>query len=85
MPLPSQSRNQKWATGRAGSHIPKPRPIRPMSKTFAAKREMILTRDKRTCHVCSGIGILIDFRCDRCICGTCLRQVEALKEGQPPS
>jgi hypothetical protein len=76
-PLPSQSRNQRWAGGSPGKNIPAPQSSKPMCESFRKKRDMILARDKYTCHICGESGNLIDFQASKCICRTCLSLIEA--------
>ena len=72
MPLPSQSRTQRWSGGPSGSNIPTPSARKPLSPAFAAKRQAILDRDGYKCHKCGKPGLLIDFTVDKCICRKCL-------------
>ena len=72
MPLPSQSRHQRWSTGKAGTHIPRNKTVTEATTPFLRKRREILEHDLWKCHVCGGYGMLIDLTCDRCICRWCL-------------
>ena len=71
MPLPSQSRNQRWPGG-SGGNIPKPKQRRADAAEFFIKRDKILTRDRYTCQVCGNAGNLVDLKRDRCVCRRCV-------------
>ena len=73
MPLPSQSRNQRWTSGQVGRHIPAPSKYpSTASDDFLEKRHLILARDGYLCHVCGKNGLLIDLTVDKCICRRCI-------------